>query len=337
MRVYSIGVIGTGMIAQQMHLPVLASVAQAKVAWVADVVAQRAKSVGRAYGVPHVVLADSPEQLPPCDVALLAVPLGVRDAYYPVLAKRGAAVFVEKPFAMTVKAHRRIVEQFESHRLACGLMRRTYANTLLLKAMIQEEWFGPLEAMRVAEGGRAMRTGADRTYMDDHRLAAGGVLLDLGCHTLDLALFITRAAGHEIVDQDVVYDGELDRKVTAAIQLRDVGDKSGAACRLDYCASWLDRQPNQIELTFAKASVVAGTTPDARVEIRQRGDSHPRANVHSIETAARTSYQAFYLEWEHFLRGLETATPSVVSAASCEGTTALIEGIYQRGAVSCQG
>jgi predicted dehydrogenase len=335
MQVYSVGVIGTGTIARQVHLPVLATTPNARVAWVADVVADSARRVGRAYGVPHIALSDSLDQLPQCDAVLLAIPVGARNPYYPILAKQRIGVLVEKPFATSIEEHRRIVGQFEPNRIACGLMRRTYANTLLLQAMVQEEWFGPLEAMCIAEGGRAMRTGTDRTYLDNRGIAGGGVLLDLGCHTLDLALFITRASAYEIVEQEVVQDGDIDRKVTATIQLRNVGGRPDTTCRLEYCVSWLDPLPNSIQLMFPEATVVVGTIPEARMEIRPRRSHRVRATIQPSEPAARTSYQAFFLEWESFLRGLSEGKASMISAQSCEMTTMLIADIYQRGAVSC--
>lgn len=335
MQVYSIGVIGTGTIARQVHLPVLAATPNARVAWVADAVADSARRVGRAYGVPHIALPNPLDQLPKCDAVLLAIPVGVRESYYPILAKQRIGVLVEKPFATSVEQHRRIAEQFEPERIACGLMRRAYANTQLLQTMVQEQWFGPLEVLSIAEGGRAMRTGADRMYIDDRRLGGGGVLLELGYHNLDLALFITQASSYEIIDQEIIQDGDIDRKVTATVQLVNVGTQSDANCRLDYCVSWLHQQPNVIQLTFPEATVVVGTTPDARMEIRPRGGRRARATIQPPEAGARTPYQAFFLEWEHFLRGLGEGRPSMFSAASCELVTTLIADIYQRGAATC--
>jgi hypothetical protein len=44
---------------------------------------------------------------------------------------------------------------------------------------------------------------------------------------------------------------------------------------------------------------------------------------------ARTSNQAFYLEWLWFLEGLRTGVPSAMAAGSCLAVTALIEDLYR--------
>ena len=105
-REYRIGVIGTGNIARLVHLPVLTSMPDVRVAWVADVNAASAASVARAFKLRSIALPLSAGAESDCDVVLIASPVGTRLPYLEHLARRGIAAFVEKPFARTVEEHR---------------------------------------------------------------------------------------------------------------------------------------------------------------------------------------------------------------------------------------
>jgi len=56
-----------------------------------------------------------------------------RSEYLNEFSARGAAVFCEKPFAVSEAEHRRIVGQFPVHALGCGYMRRFYGSTRLMR------------------------------------------------------------------------------------------------------------------------------------------------------------------------------------------------------------
>jgi predicted dehydrogenase len=328
---FSVGVVGAGAIAQSMHLPVLLSMPRVRLAWVADSNADRARSVGAAYGI-KTVCAQSAEDLPESDVVLLAIPVGGRGPYLDTLAEKKTAVFAEKPFAITSAEHRRILDLFSSHRLGCGYMRRFYAATVLLRQLLGRGWFGPLKRIRIAEGNRSTRTGVDRSFLDDARLASGGVLAELGCHTVDLALYLTGAEAFEVKCCTLVLDGHVDRKVSARVSLRNSSALPREGAELDYCASWLDRQENVVELQFERTSLWAELVPGAGVFLGDPGRHSEAVSIApAVPAGASTSNQAFYLEWDDFLTGLETGRESAVSASSAVLTTELIEQLYKKG------
>jgi predicted dehydrogenase len=181
--------------------------------------------------------------LPACDAALIAIPVGARGAYYDELEARGAAVLAEKPFATSSVEHLALAERFEPSRLACGFMRRFYASTRLLRDLVRSGPFGRLLRMRISEGNRSTASRVDRSYFDDSRQSAmGGILSELGCHTVDLALFITSARAYEVRACEFVFDGRVDRKISASIKLTESPYLNDAGVSLEYCVSWLDRQ-----------------------------------------------------------------------------------------------
>ncbi len=321
---HAVGIVGAGMIAETLHLPVLTSMQDVRVAWIADRDPERARSLAAAYGVAPAPLPADPAQLPACDAVLLAIPLQVRRPYYEAFSARGTAVMAEKPFAVDSDEHRAILDLFPAHRIACGYQRRTFANTLLIRKLLAKGWLGPLREIVLREGDRVKRSGADSRHFDDVALAGGGVLISLGCHSLDWVVFVTGATGYEILAEDVVFDGELDRKVTARIRL-ETGE---ASVELDYCVSWLDAQPNCTELRFEHAEVTLGNAPASPVLLHSPGEV-AGAGLTAPAGGATTQNQACFLEWSHFLAGLVSGTPSLVSASETLLTTALMEDIYR--------
>jgi predicted dehydrogenase len=320
----TIGIVGAGSVTRLFHLPVLLNMPNARVAWICDANADAARTLARSFSVPYTALPASPADLPSCDIALLAIPVGVRKTYYQALAAKGTAVFAEKPFAVTSSDHREFTHLFPEHALACGYMRRFYASTSLLKVIVAEQWFGPLQAIAVAEGARTSATGVDRSHYDQFEAAGGGVLITQGTHALDAVLYITAADSFSVEHSEIALDGRIDRKVKALIQL---DGPNLSSCKLDFCVSWLDRQQNEMLFRFQNASLSMTVGPDATVSIRDHGST--RATLNMECRAARTYAQAFFLEWDDFIRNFREQKPSTISALTALPTTELVESLYQ--------
>jgi len=320
----AIGVIGAGAIARTVHLPVLTATPETSVAFVADADGRRAAEVAAAFGVPHVPLERLPQVLPGCEAVLLAIPVSVRAPYLAMLSAAGVTALVEKPFARTVAEHEAALQAFPPHRLACGFMRRTYAATRLARRILEEGWLGPPRRLRAAEGGRTTKTGVDASPFD--RGTAGGVLLDLGCHALDLAFHLTGARGHQVVRAERVLDGPVDRRAEGEVLLLRNGE---APLPLQYVFSWLDPQEDCLEIEFDTARLRLHAKPERPLTL---GGKNLTGEVPLVDPAAgaTTSAQAFYLEWRLVLDAARAGTPSPLAAASCLPLTALLEELHTR-------
>jgi len=205
----TIGIVGAGEIARRAHLPVLMNIRDVSIGWIYDHRRERAQALAHAYGIPavHSVAADG---LPACDVALLAIPVDVRGEYLRHFSRNGTAVLCEKPFAISLAEHDKIVDDFPAHALACGFMRRFYRSTRLLRYLVTTEMLGPLRGIEVSEGDRSKGSGVDSSFLDDPRFAASrGVLMDLGSHSLDLALYISGAKSFDIESCSKELDGNI--------------------------------------------------------------------------------------------------------------------------------
>jgi predicted dehydrogenase len=326
-RRLQVGIVGAGEITRQMHLPVLLNLPDIEVAWLFDRRDHQAAALAAAYGV-KAIAAPAPEALPSCDVALLAVPVNARHDYLRVFADRQAAVLCEKPFATSSRVHLHTLDAFPPHKLGVGYMRRFYKSTLLMRDIVASGWMGALRSIRISEGDRSKGSGVDHSFLNDQHLGtARGVLTDLGSHTVDLALYICAAESFAIRSCEIVFDGPVDRKLAASIELRST---TGASIGFDYCVSWLDRQPNLLQLNFEHATVWSGLSPAATVFL---GDpARPDRCISLAATGGAATYnQAFYLEWRSFLDGVLQEKESQVSARSAALTTSLVEALLLHG------
>jgi predicted dehydrogenase len=331
MNTLSVGVVGAGDIAHKVHLPVLLSMPNVQVRWIHDANAERGRSVACAHGL-RAVDANSAEDLPDCDVALLAIPVGVRASYYEAFVKRGTGVLAEKPFAVSADDHRALTDRYEPHSLGCGYMRRFYSSTQLFRHLVRHAPFGPLRRIVISEGNRSTASRVDRSYIDDPRQSSsGGILSELGCHSLDVALHVTGARGYEVRSCQFAMDGAVDRKVTASIRLTDSRHLPQEGVALDYCVSWLDRQENRIVLEFEHSSVWAEVGPGADVRMGTIEQASGAITLVPATRGAMTTNQAFFLQWAAFLEGFSSKAESEVSARSALLGTELIEALYEMG------
>src|SRR5207244_594476 len=104
------------------------------------------------------------------------------------------------------REHRRLMTSFDTWQLAVGYQRRFYATSCLMRKIVQSGALGTLRQVCIAEGGRATRTGSGGAYQDEPVARGGGIVKNLGCHSLDLAFWLTGAEGFLLTDRHVEWD-----------------------------------------------------------------------------------------------------------------------------------
>jgi len=324
----TIGIVGTGSIATTMHIPLLRAMDSARITWIADVDENRAREVGRINRLSFVRLDSDPSRLPPCDIVLLSIPLLARRAYLDHYMTTETAVFVEKPLAIDATEHARLLTSFESWRLMVGYQRRFYTTSQLMRSLILSGTFGALLKIFVAEGGRVTRTGGSGAYQDESVVRGGGIIKNLGCHSLDLILWLTGATEFRIKDRHVVWDGDTDRSGNATITLSNVGGMPGADCDLFWTVSSLEAQTNSIQLQFERATLNSSIAPTACLDLLDR-DRKLLARL-SSSAGATTSLQAFYLEWNDTINSFKQRHEPLLSGRSCLAAAQLMDQLLER-------
>src|ERR1039457_2667287 len=171
----TVGIVGAGAVALDIHVPALLGRRDARIAWIADTSHTALRLARQRYGLPCVLLAENASDLPASDAVLLALPVGVRGAYHAELSRRGCRVYVEKPFARTKAEALAILQTYAPGRLICGYQRRFYLSTDTLRDLAVGGKFGRVRRVRVSEGALTTATGMASDFRDNPQMSGGGI------------------------------------------------------------------------------------------------------------------------------------------------------------------
>lgn len=180
-----LGLVGAGSIGRA-HAGACQDCTGLEVAAVCDVHSGRAKSLSKDFGIPNVfsdyrelVAADVVDAVSVCTPNNLHMPVTL------AAIKAGKDVICEKPLGMNAGQARRMVEAADK------------AGKILMAAQSARYSAAATYAKKVTEGGRLgevyygkavwlRRAGIPRGWFQDIEQSAGGPLIDLGVHAIDL-------------------------------------------------------------------------------------------------------------------------------------------------------
>ncbi|HUQ63762.1 MAG TPA: Gfo/Idh/MocA family oxidoreductase [Acidimicrobiales bacterium] len=321
----TVGIIGAGQVVAQTHLPVLLAMPGARVQWIVDRDHRRAAALGRGLDVSVPKLPEDPGRLPDVDVVLLAVPYGARAEFYPVLARRGCAVYVEKPFARSLAEHDAWCALFAPGRLGCGFFLRSLVSTVLLREIVRSKVFGSLRSARVEFGRPGTRGG---TYQSDLELAGGGMLFDVAVHALDLALHVCGSSAVKVSEVQMIKEEGFDVHTEAVADV--TRGPSDPEVRLEILVSALRFTEMVNVYRFETADVGHALWGDRGLRVTPRASGVQGFTIASGRAGPTTSVQALHAHWSAFLGGLDQGKCNHASAADGRDTSALIEQLYAR-------
>lgn len=130
------------------------------------------------------------------DAGVDAVVVGVPNRFHEEIAidalESGVDLLVEKPLAHTVESAERIAEVARHSAGFCmvGFTMRHASLTKRVRELREAGRFGQLSHIDVEYLRRDYVPGGGHGWFTDEELAGGGVLMDLGVHVLDLALYL---------------------------------------------------------------------------------------------------------------------------------------------------
>lgn len=326
-RTYDIGVVGAGKIASSTHLPVLANADRANVQYVADVDKDQVKSLARSYGVDAVV-PDDPRDLPPCDVALLATPVGVREGYVEEFGRRGTPVLSEKPFAPDVRTHEAFVETVDV--ISCNYLRLCFGATRQLRAVVDSGVFGAVERVELSEGGIVGATGRSQDdYQTDPSLSGGGVLVERGSHMVSQLCSVLDTDEITVEDATMTTDEGYDVDVSADLEVA-TDDRT---VPVSFDLTRIRPVDHEFRVIFENATVSAEIdTPGSDLTVTR--DGRDVCTIGPDERWATTFAQSAYLRWRQFLSKLGPDDEYPEEIATGPGITGLIETLYERAEVN---
>ncbi|MCR8657032.1 Gfo/Idh/MocA family protein [Paenibacillus endoradicis] len=192
-KVYRIGIIGCGGIANGKHLPSLSKLENVELVAFCDVVLSRAEEAAQKYGSDQAkVYSDYTELLLDESIDIVHV-LTPNDSHADISIAALEAdkhVMCEKPMAKTAADARRMVEAAKrtGKKLTIGYNNRYRQDSLYLKQLCEAGELGHIYLGKAhAIRRRAVPTWG--VFLDEEK-QGGGPLIDIGTHALDLTLWL---------------------------------------------------------------------------------------------------------------------------------------------------
>lgn len=197
-----VGVVGCGALSTLHQLPALKRSPLVELVAVVDRDERWAAKVARRFGARHSY-GHCSMMVGQVDAALIATPNTTHAELASLLLRQGVHVLCEKPVATSLEDLDRIFDAAEEgHARFMGAHCARFApNKRMLKQILDEGWLGSLEEISGGLGAPYEVSERRTDFRRDKRLSGGGVLLDLGVHLIDLAVWIAGGAP-EVVGYD---------------------------------------------------------------------------------------------------------------------------------------
>ena len=320
MQNLEIGIIGAGSISSTVHLPLLSCIENVSVKYIADTFDP--KDLAKTYNTQSIKITDI-TSLPDCDIAVLAIPVGVRKKYIQEFSKRKTAIFTEKPFAIDPETHKSFLEL--SNRISCNYMRVYYNSTRQIKNIITSGIFGSIKKVSITEGGIIGKTGRGKdSYQANPKLSGGGLLMETGCHTLSQLDFLFDDIS--VRESKVIWQDDFD------IDAQVVFDISGSnSFSIDYHITMIKPIETLTTLFFEHFQLSFNHLVPNAVFTISNYNSDKQFTLCQENKFAATFAQAYYLKWKSFLDQIRQGNTIDTKLETSFKTTQMISEIIQKG------
>ncbi len=200
-RALRVGVVGTGAIAQIVHLPLLKKLEDVTVEALCDLDHAKAQALADRLGVPRVFR--KPEQLFACDevdAVVICSPTRRHEEHAVAALAAGKHVLVERPLALTGKQAQAVVRAAErADRVLVAAFNNRYRPEVRgLRSFIRAGELGDIFSVHGTWFNRKVRPKRP-TWRHRKDLAGGGAFMDLGVQVLDLCMWLLDYPGVERV------------------------------------------------------------------------------------------------------------------------------------------
>jgi predicted dehydrogenase len=186
-----LGIVGTGAVAQLVHLPTCANRNDVEVVALADTDEGKARALADRFDVSRVLSSDVLVQDTEVDAVVICTPNHLHESEAIAALEAGKHVLVERPLALTPEGCERVVAAANAagRILQVGMNHRFRPDVAALRAFVAGGELGKIQAGRVAWMNRYVPL-RPTTWRQRPEEAGGGALMDLGVQALDLLLWI---------------------------------------------------------------------------------------------------------------------------------------------------
>jgi predicted dehydrogenase len=191
-RELRVGVLGTGAIAQIVHLPLLVDLPGARVEGVCDIDGKKAAAIAGRLGVPHVFRHD--EELfasDDIDAVVICSPNHLHHAQVIAALEAGKHVLVERPLALDARGAEAAVKAAEKadRTLVVAYNNRYRPDIRGVKSFVTAGELGDVFTVHGTWFNKKVRLRRP-TWRHRKETAGGGAFMDLGVQVLDLCMWL---------------------------------------------------------------------------------------------------------------------------------------------------
>lgn len=326
-----IAIVGCGALTELFYVPALTLLSRKrrlKVAALIDPNSARVAAIQAAFpgSVGGASLADIPDDI---DLAIVASPAGFHAEQTSALLRRGLHVFCEKPMARTAAECDAMITAARAadRLLAVGHFKRFFPATRQIKEAVDRQTFGRLISFHFYDGGKFGWPAQSRTLFD-RQTGGGGVLIDIGVHALDLALWWFGEPSEVACRDDAMGGVEANAAVTLTyangatgtlVASRDVDTPNRFVMRFERgWIAWNPIDANHIELGWGDRYAFKAATHHAGSTMR----------LPAASDLAPSRHQAFMLQIDNMLDAIQGKGQVEVSGEDGRRVMALIDRCY---------
>jgi 1,5-anhydro-D-fructose reductase (1,5-anhydro-D-mannitol-forming) len=285
--------------------------------------AGRRKLALERFGVP--VLEDLGKTLAAVDAVVVNAPTSQHPQVIGAALRAGRHVFTEKALTVSTREADEIVKLARSSgvKFMISLPSRTRPEILFMKEVLDKGLLGKVTLMRarVAHCASLERWFHDGSaWFADEKLAGGGALFDLGCHTTDVMRWCMGAPRRFVsILQNFSGAYPIDDNAVAVIEFAN-----GALGILD--TSWVHRAgPNPYEIYGTEGYLGIGAAPGAGVILHSTRLAPEGIQGYISPTELPERLPMPMNQWfDSILRG----TPVHITVEDGRNLTEMLEGIY---------
>ncbi len=303
--------------------------AKIQVIWEDD--AGRAKAAQEKFGVPACEDLEEVLSMPQVDAVVINAYTSQHTWLMKEAIKHKKHIFTEKALTITTKDADEIVELVHKSRIKfmISLPSRTRPETLFMKQVLDNGWLGKVSLMRARVAHMASLDKwfhGGSAWFADEKLAGGGALFDLGCHTVDVMRWFMGEPKSVVAKIQQFSDAyPIDDNSAIVVEF-----KNGALGILD--TAWVHRSgPNPIEIYGTDGFV--GRDFNNRLQLIST-QLEPEGIQGYI--APSKLPDALPLPMDQWISAILHGTPMAITVEDGRNLTQLLEGAYIAAREKCE-
>jgi predicted dehydrogenase len=315
MRRIRFGIIGAGAIAQG-YARAFQTCDEAEVIAVADVRKDAATALAEPFGCPAFASYEEMAELSDPEAVLICTPPASHpEICLPFISKK-VNVLCEKPFAVNVADTMRVLEAARKNRVAITMASKfRYVPDVIEAKRIVDS--GALGDIVLFENAFAARVDMSNRWNSDPAISGGGVLIDNGTHSLDLARFFLGPLAEVLAIEGARRPG-LDVEDTVSVFVRS---KKGVIGRIDL--SWtINKELDRYISIFGTSGAVFVGWKQSRYHQMQSADW-------TVFGSGYDKIGAFRAQLTNFARAIKGEEALLVGPEEILGSAKVIEAAYE--------